>query len=78
MGVKQGLKEIKNHPFFKKIDFDMILNKKVIPPFKPEIVSDTDTRNFDDEFTIETVEQSYIPESNLDLIKKNNERFKDF
>ena len=56
----------------------MILNKKVSPPFKPEIVSDTDTRNFDDEFTIETVEQSYIPESNLDLIKKNNERFKDF
>jgi hypothetical protein len=35
-------------------------------------------RNFDEEFTGETVEQSYIPASNLDLIKQNNDRFKDF
>ena len=47
-------------------------------PFKPEINDTTDVSNFDEEFTGEEIENSYIPDKNLDLIKKNQDKFKDF
>lgn len=76
--MKDGLKEFKTHPFFTKIDFDKVMQKKLIPSFKPKISGSTSVENFDEEFTCETVDQSYIPDSNLALIKKNNDKFKDF
>ena len=78
LGSKEGLKQFKNHSFFSKIDFDLILQKKIISPFLPELSGKTDVRNFDVEFTMETVDQSVIPQKNLDLIKKNAEAFKEF
>jgi serine/threonine protein kinase len=79
LGSKDGLKEFKNHPFFSKIDFDKVIQKKLIPTFKPEVSGNIDVRNFDEEFTGEAVEQqSVIPDSNLDMIRKNKDRFKDF
>jgi len=78
LGSKEGLKEFRSHPFFTKIDFDLVFQRKLIPTFKPEISGKDDVRNFDEEFTAETVEQSYIPDSSIALIKKNNDKFKDF
>lgn len=43
--------EIMSHAFFKNINWDDIYNKRVVPPFKPQIKSPTDTSNFDSEFT---------------------------
>ena len=40
--------EIKNHPFFKDIDFNKVLNKEYNPPFIPKLESDTDLRYFDE------------------------------
>ncbi|CAB4431148.1 unnamed protein product [Rhizophagus irregularis] len=45
--------EIKRHPFFKGVNWDDMLAKKVPPPFYPSISSPTDTSNFDEEFTRE-------------------------
>ncbi|KAG9298244.1 hypothetical protein G9A89_002732 [Geosiphon pyriformis] len=45
--------EIKRHPFFKGVNWDDILGKKVPPPYLPSISSPTDTSNFDEEFTRE-------------------------
>jgi len=42
--------EVKNHPFFKGIDFDKVLNKEYKPPFIPELESDTDLKYFDENF----------------------------
>lgn len=78
MGSRQGLSEFKNHPFFAKIDFELVFSKKINAPFVPEISGKADVRNFDEEFTNETIEQSLIGQKNLDLIKKNNDKFKDF
>ena len=39
--------EVKNHPFFKDIDFDKVLNKEYKPPFVPKLDSDTDLKYFD-------------------------------
>ncbi|XP_070509230.1 atypical protein kinase C-like [Chironomus tepperi] len=51
--------DIANHPFFKQIDWDMLEQKQVTPPFKPRLDSDRDIRedlaNFPPEFTDEPV-----------------------
>jgi serum/glucocorticoid-regulated kinase 2 len=39
LGVR-GAEEIKKHPFFENhIDFKMLLEKKIHPPFKPSVAS---------------------------------------
>jgi atypical protein kinase C iota type len=36
--------DIMNHPFFKQIDWDLLEQKQVTPPFKPRLDSDRDIR----------------------------------
>ena len=43
--------EIMSQPFFRSINWDDIYNRRVQPPFLPQIKSATDTSNFDKEFT---------------------------
>lgn len=43
--------EIMNQPFFRNINWDDVYNKRIQPPFLPQIKSATDTSNFDSEFT---------------------------
>lgn len=45
MGIQGGIKEILSHPWFKKINIKDILEKKIPPPIKPDILS----FNFDEE-----------------------------
>ena len=78
LGSQNGIEEIKSHPFFKSIDFDLIVQKKIPAPFIPELSNDTDVQYFDEEFTNEEVGMSYIPKKNMDVIKKNQNKFKDF
>ena len=62
----QGAAEIKNHPFFTNhIDWQLLLAKKVQPPFKPDVSSAFDTSNFDPEFTSETPLDSVVDDSNM-------------
>lgn len=42
---------MKEHPFFKSIDWKALALKQVTPPFKPSVESDESTANFDPEFT---------------------------
>lgn len=79
LGAKNGFSEIKSHPFFNNLDFDLILQKKLNAPYKPEIEDKYDTQYFDEEFTSEDLlNSSLIPESNLEVVKKCQEQFKDF
>jgi len=45
--------EVMAHPFFRGINWSDIYERKVDPPFVPRITSETDTSNFDSEFTSE-------------------------
>ena len=56
----------------------MIVNKKIKAPFIPKLSGDTDVQYFDEEFTNEDVGMSYIPKKNMEVIKKNQNKFKDF
>ena len=55
-GGPEGAKEIMRHIFFETIDWMALQEKKISPPFKPQVLNETDTRNFDIEFTGESVE----------------------
>lgn len=55
-GGIHDVREIMVHPFFASINWTDLVNKKIVPPFKPQVTSDTDTRYFDSEFTGESVE----------------------
>ena len=55
-GGPDDVREIMAHPFFANINWADLVNKKIVPPFKPQVTSDTDTRYFDSEFTGESVE----------------------
>ncbi|CAG9328953.1 unnamed protein product [Blepharisma stoltei] len=48
-----NFKEIKEHAFFKGIDWDAYMRKSVNAPFKPRIANSVDLRNFDAQFTNE-------------------------
>lgn len=45
--------EVMTHPYFSKINFDDIYQKRVPPPFIPTLQSATDTSNFDGQLTSE-------------------------
>uniref|UniRef100_A0A673FWL6 protein kinase C n=1 Tax=Sinocyclocheilus rhinocerous TaxID=307959 RepID=A0A673FWL6_9TELE len=50
---ERDAEDVKKHLFFRNIDWDGLLAKKVKPPFVPTIQSSSDVSNFDDEFTSE-------------------------
>ncbi|PWZ01971.1 hypothetical protein BCV70DRAFT_54197 [Testicularia cyperi] len=45
--------EIKNHPFFRDVNWDDMFHKRVPPPFCPTLKNPSDTSWFDTEFTSE-------------------------
>ncbi|KAI0032048.1 kinase-like domain-containing protein, partial [Vararia minispora EC-137] len=51
LGAQRDAEELKEHPFFKTIDWAALGKKQVTPPFKPNVESDESTANFDPEFT---------------------------
>jgi RAC serine/threonine-protein kinase len=44
-------REVQMHPFYAPIDFTKLFNRQIEPPFKPQIMDDSDVRFFDEEFT---------------------------
>ncbi|XP_044588157.1 RAC-gamma serine/threonine-protein kinase-like isoform X1 [Cotesia glomerata] len=55
-GGPNDAKDIMSHAFFSSIDWSDLVQKKIPPPFKPQVSSDTDTRYFDSQFTGASVE----------------------
>uniref|UniRef100_T1J7C8 protein kinase C n=1 Tax=Strigamia maritima TaxID=126957 RepID=T1J7C8_STRMM len=51
-----GFTEITSHTFFKTVDWDMLEQKQIQPPFKPRLETERDLENFDPQFTSEPVQ----------------------
>uniref|UniRef100_A0A4W6D120 Ribosomal protein S6 kinase beta-2 n=1 Tax=Lates calcarifer TaxID=8187 RepID=A0A4W6D120_LATCA len=51
---KADYADIQKHPFFKHVNWDDLLNKRVEPPYKPQLQSDEDVSQFDTRFTRQT------------------------
>ncbi|XP_010226393.1 PREDICTED: serine/threonine-protein kinase N3 [Tinamus guttatus] len=74
---ERDAEEIKIQAFFKEIDWDALLARKLKPPFVPTLKAPTDISNFDEEFT----SQKPIltpPEEVAVLTRKEQALFKDF
>uniref|UniRef100_A0A8C2ZSM0 non-specific serine/threonine protein kinase n=1 Tax=Cyclopterus lumpus TaxID=8103 RepID=A0A8C2ZSM0_CYCLU len=54
-GGPDDAKEIMRHSFFNAVDWQDVYDKKLVPPFQPQVSSETDTRYFDEEFTAQTI-----------------------
>uniref|UniRef100_A0A8C1XB20 non-specific serine/threonine protein kinase n=1 Tax=Cyprinus carpio TaxID=7962 RepID=A0A8C1XB20_CYPCA len=54
-GGPDDAKEIMRHSFFAMLDWQDVYDKKLVPPFMPQVSSETDTRYFDEEFTAQTI-----------------------
>uniref|UniRef100_A0A672RJ58 non-specific serine/threonine protein kinase n=1 Tax=Sinocyclocheilus grahami TaxID=75366 RepID=A0A672RJ58_SINGR len=54
-GGPDDAKEIMRHSFFTTVDWQDVYDKKLVPPFMPQVSSETDTRYFDEEFTAQTI-----------------------
>ncbi|XP_049872430.1 ribosomal protein S6 kinase 2 beta isoform X2 [Pectinophora gossypiella] len=52
------IEDIKSHEFFASIDWDALLKKEVIPPFRPAVSRADDAFYFDSEFTCRTPRDS--------------------
>ncbi|CRG97095.1 rac-beta serine/threonine protein kinase, putative [Plasmodium gallinaceum] len=70
--------EIKKHPFFKSVNWDDVLNKKVKPPFKPHLFNQIDLQNFDKEFLCMPLRYSDQFDSNPTSSSQKNNIIKDF
>ncbi|XP_013173146.1 PREDICTED: ribosomal protein S6 kinase 2 beta-like [Papilio xuthus] len=53
-----GIEDIKSHEFFTSIDWDALVKKEVIPPFRPAVSRADDAFYFDSEFTCRTPRDS--------------------
>ncbi|XP_069786993.1 RAC-gamma serine/threonine-protein kinase isoform X2 [Narcine bancroftii] len=54
-GGPDDAKDIMQDSFFSGINWQDVYDKKLLPPFKPQVSSETDTRYFDEEFTAQTI-----------------------
>lgn len=79
LGSKDGVREVLKHPWFASIDLDKLLEKSIVPPFKPKLSADVlDVSNFDKNFTEEEALISVINQNKMRKVKANEAAFQDF
>src|SRR5688572_10897683 len=66
LGAVRDAAELKEHSFFKSIDWQALALKQLTPPFKPVVESDESTANFDPEFTSADIRDLTMSDSDLD------------
>ena len=54
----EGSKAVKRHEFFRLIQWELLEQKKLEPPFNPNVSGDLDLKNFDPEFVKESVQST--------------------
>uniref|UniRef100_A0A8C8JXB5 protein kinase C n=1 Tax=Oncorhynchus tshawytscha TaxID=74940 RepID=A0A8C8JXB5_ONCTS len=69
--------EIKKQPFFRGLDWEALLQRKLPPPFVPSIKGREDVSNFDEEFTAEPPTLT-PPREPRTLSRKDQDGFCDF
>ncbi|XP_019354200.1 serine/threonine-protein kinase Sgk3 isoform X2 [Alligator mississippiensis] len=68
LGAREDFLEIQRHPFFESLSWTDLLQKKIPPPFNPNVVGPDDIRNFDAVFTEEMVPYSVCISSDYHFV----------
>eukprot|EP00116_Pleurobrachia_bachei_P003265 sb/3463527/ len=71
-----GWQSLKSHPFFSDLDWDLLENRQIRPPFIPKLTSESDLTNFDNVFTDEEVQLT--PEDPTELVAIDQTEFEGF
>jgi len=58
LGVANDFQDIKSHPFFAPINWTHLDEKKIKPPYNPNVAGPMDLKHFDNEFVREPVPES--------------------
>uniref|UniRef100_A0A4W5RZC3 protein kinase C n=1 Tax=Hucho hucho TaxID=62062 RepID=A0A4W5RZC3_9TELE len=69
--------DVKKQPLFRGVDWEALLQRRLPPPFVPNIRGREDVSNFDEEFTAETPALT-PPRERRNLSRKDQDCFKDF
>jgi len=75
---ERDAEDVKKQSLFRKLDWDMLLEKKIKPPFRPKITGSMDVSNFDEEFTNERPVLTPPHENPRTLTKDEQKLFVDF
>ena len=67
-----GSESVKNHPFFKDINWDKLMKKEIDAPFKPKVKGEMDTGEIDEAFTALTPKDSLVENSLTETMKREN------
>ncbi|PWA29999.1 hypothetical protein CCH79_00009599 [Gambusia affinis] len=62
-----GFADINSHPFFRNVDWELLEQKQVVPPFKPNISGEFGLDNFDAQFTNEPIQ---LTPDDEDVVRK--------
>jgi len=73
-----GSEEIKQHPFFKGVNWNDAWKKKIKPPFIPRLKNDTDLRYFDTMFTDEPINGPQRKNTNRDRDREPSNDYNGF
>lgn len=74
---ERDAEDVKKQPFFRTIEWEALLARKVKPPFVPAIKGREDISNFDEEFTAEAPRLT-PPRESRPLSQEEQDAFKDF
>jgi singapore isolate B (sub-type 7) whole genome shotgun sequence assembly, scaffold_6 len=53
--------EVKAHPFFEGLDWKALERKEIPPPWKPNLVNETDTSYFNKKYTYADIDEATPP-----------------
>ncbi|KAK7161400.1 hypothetical protein R3I94_004164 [Phoxinus phoxinus] len=74
---EKDAEDVKKQPFFRNMDWEALLLRKLPPPFLPSIGGKEDVSNFDEEFTTEAPNLTPPREPRV-LSRKDQDSFRDF
>ena len=60
-----GCNEIKNHPWFKSIDWKAMVEKDIKSPYEPQLDSEEDLKYFSQEFTSMKISPEQVQHSSV-------------
>jgi len=60
LGCHGDFDDVRSHAFFSSIDWGLLAQRKLAPPFVPDLSEKTDVSNFDSDFTNEQIPESVM------------------
>lgn len=78
LGAQGDFMEVREHPFFKDIDYNKLLNYELPAPFVPNLDSDEDVSYFDERYTTQRPKITVLSPEMVSHFKNYDHMFEGF